>query len=633
VDVSDSLRRMGIELLRAAPSQVICDVLPFVSSPAWSFFIASLSAILYSVSTEQSTSLNLSGYRIDSKNSSLLPFPLPRVSIEVTNKGSKQLEWLFDNAFEEQEIRGKVYFVCEEPTTEDLRSLLDGTSTVEFNERNFVPIKTANISAILVLTEMINTLSYLAQVLQFRLYDRLPKRSDIIEDKGDIGNIIASMEIDSDARDTTKEKFSGNGLFEIKRLYKSILAIFDGPSGSDVVDGESLSANPTCTSPESLTLPKLSAGTFLKYVPELSSEDSRGVVDFFAKYLKRSLGHTTTEIVERLDDYRSAWGLLKSTETGQCLSHLVKCFEIAIDAHCGILPVFDGGVYTGCVLQGTGYTLNFRHEKTFPLDAQELSTDIASMETNGRILEKIKQLLRARSADSNIRSADLTRPGKLRQLLLKGSFNDEQRNEMKELVGKVRFPQKRWPVTLTSITKFLNILSSPLDEISLDDPIGPEAMFSTDPLEIAMSCFKPNCCPSFRCPSGVKIDLSLTKPPAPPNSRTEKKGKGPQQINNGGWIFSVRRVDFFEAVSDFRILIKEREARSLGSSASRGLGYFVLSGGNFERVFLDMRRVIGVFDPSSFTETQATDEGLGTKRSAVDNLDDGVVTRKRKVML
>jgi hypothetical protein len=391
------------------------------------------------------------------------------------------------------------------------------------------------------------------------------------------------------------------------------------------------SPNRTHLAPNALLKSFQCCALFLRYVPELSDEDPNGVVNFFAKYLRRSLGSNTEEIFERLDDYRSAWGILKSTDAGHVLSHLVKCLEMSFDAHCGCVPVFSEGYYEGCAMIGNGFSLNFRNELFLPLSPEDFETDMKALETNTRLIDKIHTILT--NGDVNVKSVkDLLKPGKLRDYVLEGSFSDEERVGLITLIRKVRFPYKKWSISLGSIIRFCTLLKDSVNNLGDDVPVGPEAMFSTDPVEVLMSCFKSGACPSFRHPSGVPIDLTLRKPPGPPKETVSKKGKGAQQVNNGGWVLSIRRVDFVEAVSDFRTLIREKEARSLGSAASRGLGHFVLSGGNFERVFLALKDVIGSLDPASVAEKGA-DIDMGVKRGRTDGFDDAEVKSKRRVML
>jgi hypothetical protein len=635
VDVSDSLKQLGINLLRAAPSQVVCDVLPYVTSPLWSFFIASLSALMFSLSTGKPTSLNLTGYRIDSKHPRPLPWFLPRVSIEVKNKGPKQLEWLLENGFEEQEIRGKSYFICEEPTTSSLQPLLTNNAGIDFNDRNYVPLRTTNISSLIILSEMFNTLSYLTMLTSTFLYDELPTRLSLVDPKGsEIATLLAtSMDVDpgTPTAPTTSQSGVTSGIATMLRFFSDLHEFSKGPSSTDVVTAMLASPNPCFASPGNLTKSQQHPGLFLRFVPDLSDEDNTGVVTFFAKYLRRSLGNTSQEIFERIDAYRSAWGILKSTDAGHVLSHLVRSLEIGFDAHCGIVPIFSDGFYEGCALVGNGFTLNFRTELFLPLPTQEFADEMAALETNKRLTDQLHTLIT--NGDVNIsKVSHLTKPARLRELLLLGDFDGETREKLLTIIRKIRFPYKKWPVTLGSILRFCALLKGKLEDLEDDVPVGVEALFSNDPVEVLLSCFKTGACPSFRHPSGVPIDLSARKPPSPPSESVSKKGKGPGQVNNGGWVFSIRRVDFVEAVSDFRILIREKEARSMGSAASRGLGHFVLSGGNFERVFLALKDVIGSIDPSSVAQVE-TDFGMGVKRGRADGFDDVVVNPKRRVFL
>lgn len=634
VDVSPSLKEMGINLLRAAPSAVPIVILPFVTSPLWFFFVSALPAIVYSLATNKPVSTNRVGYRIDVKHPSPLPFRLPRVSIEVLNRGQKQHDWLLKNDFEEQEIRGKSYWICEEPTSDVLRELLDSSSGIDFNERNFVPYGTANISAILVLVEMINILSYLLQALQIRLYDDLPIRSTIIPPETEIAQLIASMDVDSGDHDDIPSEGNTSSVLGgfTSRIFSTLNNFLKGPSKLDMVTATILSTNDNYYSSSKLP-DNLLPGNFCRFVPELCSEDPATIPTLFQQYFMRLLGNSSTEIFDRINDYCSAWGILKTTPVGHALAHLSICIRISLDAHCGIVPIFESGVYEGSLLQGTGYTLNLRNEKVFPLTSSQLATEMSNIETNGKLLARLSEILDARGMKDKYESSNLLKPGKLREYISGCSLNEFRRKEVTDIIRKIRFPTPRWSITLGSILRFLDFLQLGLDGIPDEYPLGPEAMFSEDLVEVGMSCFKTGSCPSFRHPSGVAIDLGKTKPPGPPRDNERDRKKQPQQINNGGWIFSVRRVNLNEAVSDFKILVREREARSLGSASSRGLGFFVLSGGNFERVFLEMRKSIAVVDTSIVTDDRVVDVDMGTKRAAFDSLDDGEIHTKRRVML
>jgi hypothetical protein len=635
IEVSDALKQLGINLLRASPSQVVCDVLPYVTSPLWSFFIASLSALMLSLSLETPISLNLTGFRIDTKHPRPLPWFLPRVSIEVKNKGPKQLEWLLDAGFEEQEIRGKSYFICEDPTSDSLRPLLDGTSTVDFNDRNYVPLRTTNISSLLILSEMYNTLSYLTQLLTIPLFEDLPSRSALTETLSTEVNTLLrnAMDVDDNATGAPPPpKSVTSGIATILRFFSDLTDFSNGPSAKETVTAAQAGPNHSYLSINALLRTHDNkSGLFLRFVPDLSDEDSTGVVSFFSRYIRRSLGENTEDIFTRIDEYRSAWGILKSTEAGHVLSHLVKCLEISFDACCAVVPIFCDGYYEGCALVGNGFSLNFRTELFRSLSPEDFVSDLKAVETNSKLANQIHTMLT--NADVTIKNAaNILKPSGLRDLVLTGSFDDVGRKQLLTLIRKVRFPYKKWSISLGSILRFLDLLTKSLDDLDVETPVGPEAMFSTDPVEVLMSCFKPGACPSFRHPSGVPIDLSHRKAPGPPQDSSSKKGKGPQQVNNGGWVFSIRRVDFTEAVSDFRILLREKEARSLGSAASRGLGHFVLSGGNFERVFMALKEVMGSLDPSSVAE-KTQDDDLGVKRGRTDGFDDSRVKQKRRVML
>lgn len=167
----------------------------------------------------------------------------------------------------------------------------------------------------------------------------------------------------------------------------------------------------------------------------------------------------------------------------------------------------------------------------------------------------------------------------------------------------------------------LTLIAQGVDSIEDNYPIGPEGLFSNDPIEIAISCFLNTGCPSFRHLSSLPIDLRAKKAPSPPTDVKRKGNKGLQQINNRGWIFSIRRIVFSEAVIDFRTLLQEKEARSIGSSVSKGLRYFVLSGGNFKKVFYILKDCLkaSLDKVTVSSETTNVDNG-GSKRIALQTI-------------
>jgi len=637
VEISRALKEQGIELLRAVPSQVHTFVIPYVENPLWASFICSLSALLFSLSTSNPVSLNLGGYRIDSKHENPLPIRLPDLCIQVTNPGPRTHQWLIDAGYEEQEIRGVQYYLLINPKASDINELIGEDCPVNFKEANYTPLRFANLSAIFVFSEMVNILTYLLQAFSASLWAGTVDRRDLIpsQDKlGDASKEDTAMYDPLAMPSTSPDMSSGTEEHTLTSLFSVPAALPMFPSKKLVVDAAPLSHCRAWTTPSIISeIENIGHGVFARFVPELSDDDQFGVPNFFSKFLRRSLGNSASEILETIERFRSAWGILKSTSSGHILSHIVKSIEICIEAHIAPTAIFDQEFYEGMVMNGLGFVISLRTGTFAALSPEDLQKEIQLLETHRKAIDSLKDFLKQGKV---IVSGELDNMNDIRKSLLQGKFSETQRDEIRKLVKKLRFPVRKWSINIGTIMTLLNTITTGTDAINDDFPIGPEGIFSDDPTEVAMSCFASNGCPSFRHPSGVPVDLRSSKPPTPPTEIRRKGGRGPQQVNNGGWIFSIRRVDYNEAVSDFRIMTQQGEARSMSSSAARGLGYFVVSGGNFEKVFMKLKECLKLTVPSGSEragEIDREDGGVQLKRALETDVPGGVDKRPRRFFM
>lgn len=592
VNVSTQLKDRGIDLLRAPPSNVLVIAQPTIVSSIWNTVIAHLSALIYSVSAEEETSLNQTGYWITAVHDDPLPIPFPDLAITVLNRSQEAVDWLIDNGFEEQNIRSESTWLLNAPTNTLLQSLTADRCPVKFKHTNYAPYGYSNFAAIQEFSMMRNILSYLLQLIAVPVFD-----TEIIPE-----NFLDTSPEDDGEDDDEEDPHSRIAVNQAaamamsnrcpySKLFQWVRTQVTSPLPRDKGDATRCSERNSYYAVDDFSAANLGAGILLRYVEDLASEDPAGVPNFFSKYCMRSLGDDFSEQAALFSELKSSWGVLKTTRSGHILSHLVKCLEISMSANCGIKAIFDNGIYEGCVLQGYGYTLSTHSKIYSPSTSDDLYEDISALDTHSKMQDEILNALRVGGVDIGDIPDSLDSMNDLRMLLLQARLNETQKKDIRESAVKLRFRYRKWSINLGSITKLLSTLQEGVSSISDDYPIGPEALFSNDPVEIAMSCFPSDGCPSFRHPSGVPIDLRAKKAPVPPQSTTARGGKNPGQVNNGGWIFSVRRVAYTEAVADFRLMIHESEARSMGAAASKGLGYFVLSGGNFEKVFLQLREL------------------------------------------
>jgi len=596
IEVSAALKEKGIEMLRAPPSQVTVIARPLVASSLWNIFIGHLSAVLFTLAMKASVSLHLAGYWITVRHPRSLPVSFPDLSITVKNLNQATTDWLMEHGFEEQRIRDEAHWLLNEPDSIVLQQLASDKCPVRYNSTSFAPVGYANMSAMNDFSIILNILSFCAQALQSPVFDKefdpteFVNINDVDEDEEMAGDSEA-------ARPVVKEN-SPKGFAQRSRLAKffDIDDATSTPRGSDMCVGRIPDSIKTCYSIDDFTGATTLSGMLIRFVPDLTEEDQTGVPSFISKYLFRSLGTDFSEQVTNFNDLKSSWGVLRNTGPGHILSHMVKCMEIAINAQCGIKFIFDYGSYEGGILQGNGYSLFTQDVVMIPSTPGDLYEDICALETHKKMQDEIYEILRAGGIDDGAFPGNIESMYSLRTLCLLGTFSETQRTELMNKAGKLRFTLRKWAVNQGSILKFLTIIKDGDGEYLSDNPLGPESLFTKDWIEIAMSCFPNTRCPSFRHSSGTAINLRAKKAPAPATSEGKsKKQRGPAQINNGGWVFTIRRIKFEEAVVDFHTLLREGEARSMGSASAKNLGCFILSGGTFEKVFYTLQECVNRF--------------------------------------
>lgn len=326
-------------------------------------------------------------------------------------------------------------------------------------------------------------------------------------------------------------------------------------------------------------------GQLIRYVPELANEDKRTVPDFLQRYCIKNLGSSIVEQLNRMSEIRSSWGLIASTASGHILSHIVRSCEIAIQCGAAPIHIFDGDYYEGTVICGSGYTLSLNGNIYHPLSGQNLTADLSLLQTHSVVLDKIVSILTA--AGTEVEETPHTMCY-LRTHTLKATLSEQERTNILGLAEQLRFPENRWAINVGRLVSFCDILSS-IDNVDGSTPLGPQSLFSQDPVVVALSCFKDGSYPSFRHSAGTSISLETN---TAPNSSIgqRRKGKLPKHAtSNAAWIMTVRRVDFEEAVADFRLVQQEKAIRSVSGSTARQMGMFIASGERFNTIFSRLR--------------------------------------------
>lgn len=165
MDVSSALKKKGIELLRAAPCDVVVDILTYVPVPQFAVYISLLCCLVYSLATKSKVPISREHYHINVKNKTAPPVSYPPVCLEVRNPSQNATKWLVDHGFEETEIREKVYWVNDGIGPISLTYLGSNDCIVPYQEKNFVPYGHLNYSALLDLIELNNLIGFALNIL------------------------------------------------------------------------------------------------------------------------------------------------------------------------------------------------------------------------------------------------------------------------------------------------------------------------------------------------------------------------------------------------------------------------------------------------------------------------------------
>jgi hypothetical protein len=631
--VAPALEKKGIQLLRSAPSDVLVIGLSTAKTTFWAVFNWLFSAILFALSSGNTTSLAPNGQEIEDRHPNPLPFFLPPICVALKSINNQSVDMLLDLDFEQVEIRGKTCFLNGNPTRQHLTALLAPNSPLALEERCYSPQGYCNLAAIYTLLDIVTWFSYAAQALRFTTTTSGHDMDsfDQMEETGGVD--VEGDKMDESSGAPSQHSKSTDKSHAIATLFPdgSVTTFLDQiPIG--VIDPTYLRTQRVFFTPAEI--PRNKYGMVCRYVRELAQEDSETVPSFIRQYLFRNIGESDTECYRTFLDVKSAWGLLKNTTTGHELSHLAKCFFLAMEAQVICYPVFDSGFYEGCVIIGRSFQIAIQSNVISPLSPEDLLKDIRTMATHGATLHQIAELvLREMPTADRTTIESVPSMHALRNLLLGLPLTEPTKEAITSVAIYLRFPARPWTVNLTSVRQMIE-LSSSLRNLKATHPIGSRALFSLDAIEVAMSCFSEGTCPSFIHANGSPIDLRGRLPRASDfNNQQRGSSRGKQAISNASWTFAVRRVRYDEAIGDFRKMMKEGIARSVSTSVAKGTGCIVFQGNSFAEIFTDLAKLVTVMDGSSELIRAAENSNTVGGQVAREDMDtrDGRRTKKIKI--
>jgi hypothetical protein len=181
------------------------------------------------------------------------------------------------------------------------------------------------------------------------------------------------------------------------------------------------------------------------------------------------------------------------------------------------------------------------------------------------------------------------------------------------------------PANLKTVFHLLVNITS-IDE---SHPISRLALFSQDPVFVALSCFGEKSCPSWDIVNGTRIPFNTATPPEVPVEIRSGKFKSKGDISDARWVMTIRTTDLFMGTDEFRRVATAGGYRSISSSVAKKSGMKVLRHDQMSTFWNELQLAVGFVNPlSKFNE----DTVAAGKRKVTDSMEGPVgatVEKKR----
>lgn len=621
--ISASLKEKGIEMLRAPPSMLYINTVAFTIFPLYAAFISLLSCIASAVSRNQSTSFYQETFKLQKPNDPF-PIPLPPLCLRsYQGMDDDFIAYLNDEGFDELSKDGNDYFIHRTPSRAILeRVFLD----YQGNDVHWVPFNAVHLQAMQTLLKVINIITLCSKTLTFVSHERIDgfastRKSYVTDSLKDSKRMRVDTGTSASTSYDSERQVSG-----LDEKFTSIASLSSGiPSESAFIDPAKFgvaASHYTSTT----TLMHSDVGVCFQFVEDLASPDLHAVPSFIQKYFLLTLGNSREDCFKYMSRIRGDFGQIKTTYAGHVLAHIVTCLEIAINGQARPFITFNGSFYEGTFVQGDGFQVYYNDQRILPQSKATITRDIGVMSSHHHALEEIEKIAPGTTrytidgVDHIVQDMFTLRSG-----LLDAALTFEEQRKVASYASLLRFPLNSWGMNPGNFVRCLSLISGD-QEFDETCPISHKAIFSTDKVRIALSCFGFNV-PSVVISGGTPIELGKKNPPRSMGQARKKKDRqaGDFDNNSAQWTMSVRFVDLDTGVNDMKKVLAEGRYWSVGRKANKDREYFTLSGRGFEQVYLELSKVANV-------ETRIAEEGNLGGKAGLDrqNKGKGVDGGKRK---
>lgn len=358
-----------------------------------------------------------------------------------------------------------------------------------------------------------------------------------------------------------------------------------------------------------------SHGIIFKFNAQLALPDPNLIGDILGRHFLHCLGESTDEQFENLQFLKSGLSSLRLTRLGDELTHMFKCFEIAIGSNAGCVPFFTGSTYEGCVIMGgPGATISINGDTLPFLPVTQLKDEFLLVSSHASALATISNHFPG-MLQSRIKSS--TSMVELRDVCLSLEATQDTRDNIIRVAADLEFESDDWVVNPANLRAAFLLISDLSSLKAVTHPIGRMALFSKDPVLVALSCFGEKSCPTWDIPNGMKCSLSKPLPPSPPSAPRGQSKRG--DISDAAWIMVIRYTDLFSAVDEFKRMAATLCYRTTSSVIAKKVGHRVFSRDRMGEFWREMRTALRYVNPNAKFEvetdavkrTREGDEGDG----------------------
>lgn len=487
--VSESLHQKGIELVKCAPCDYRMNVYTLMAQPLYTAYCENLPAYVLATLTNTRVKLTQSWYPLPQVKE-ILPVPYPNVSILFKKKlSSEDNTALAPFVFSEVSLHNKDIHTFESPTSDCIATAVkipcDRTCQVPYGSVNIESLN-SYIKSVKIISAILSTHSYPAFMDFSHFLSFMPQGIETdINEKGLSSKRIRRevMELPTDENNTRDRMEDIEDSYEIPAK-TTVPTLFANPSKPSKIFGTSddIPGN---------------SGIFFPYIADLASQDGTTVPTFFERYMLRSLGTTIEQAEITRSQLRIAWGQIGNTSSGKILTHIVKTLDTCIKAQSQCFPIFDAYNYEGCVSIGVGYHVA-THKGDIKKPTDTINAIVAEYSSHTRYVKKITQICGLDEIPTSMRH--------LSTMVKKKPLDSDAVQTVINLACFLNFPQKYWAINPDSLEQLLILINDPTKEISVNTPLYPKYIFSTDRVELVLGAFGNNA-PSFLIPASPSFTL------------------------------------------------------------------------------------------------------------------------------